>query len=770
MKDSMKYTIRHYARQAINTHISIILFILTIYSSYLIPLKSSASENIQNINNTSIKANSNNEPQTYYTIEGVLKEKGTKSILSGVNIFILPHKIKSTTNNKGYFKIENIPKGKIEVIINLTGYSKFNKKTELSKDLSRLTYFLEKLSYNDFKTTVVGKQIRRDESTQQLKQREFISLPGSGGDPVKATQNLAGINRSKFGLAGVVIQGAEPEDTGYTIDGHDIPLIFHFGGLSSVLFPEATKAVNFLSAGYGPEFGQKLGGYIGLETTSPNKEKWSGFAFVDLLNTGGLIQGPINSKSEILIGGRYSYVNQVLKLMRKDDGTVASPNFYDITSIYNYRLNSKTKFKTVLIGSKDTLSILSGSDENEDFNSLNLTTEFFRIIPQLSYSINDRSEIQFSLGYGSDRIFTQVDRSSLSIKQSILSLRSEYSNKFSKLYQTYLGVDYLSNWFNVDLDFTENQVLFSIKDNSLNQGLYWRNHIKFSENSKWTFAPSIRWDHYSTLKDQLFQPRLSIKYNLSDTSEVYVSGGLYAQNPEPRETAEKFGNQNLSLQKATHYRLGLKKDFRKQDQSGFLMNASLIYKDLDKLVIPENGVDSLGNFLNFSNLGTGDIFGGEFSLLWSRKNLSSRLSYTYTDSKRKKPNEKKLPSEFDQTHSFTLLSSYKKNKWLYGLRMRYVSGNPITPITGSIFDSDEDEYLPIKGDLFSDRINPFFQVDFRVDRKIIYNNFILSIYLDIQNILNSENEEARSYSFDYSEKQIINGLPLLPTFGIKGEF
>ena len=54
-------------------------------------------------------------------------------------------------------------------------------------------------------------------------------------------------------------------------------------------------------------------------------------------------------------------------------------------------------------------------------------------------------------------------------------------------------------------------------------------------------------------------------------------------------------------------------------------------------------------------------------------------------------------------------------------------------------------------------------------KKYYYNDFF-KIYLDIQNILNSKNTSSIEYSYDYSHSEKVNGLPILPTLGIKGEF
>ena len=132
--------------------------------------------------------------------------------------------------------------------------------------------------------------------------------------------------------------------------------------------------------------------------------------------------------------------------------------------------------------------------------------------------------------------------------------------------------------------------------------------------------------------------------------------------------------------------------------------------------------------------------------------------------------QQEQPAEFDQTHSLNLIFGYELDRWSFGSRFRYVTGNPITPVVASVYDADNDVYIPIRGPAFSQRVQDFYQLDVRVDKKWIYNRWILSTYLDIQNVTNNQNVESSSYSFDYSQQQDTMGLPILPSFGVKGEF
>ena len=70
----------------------------------------------------------------------------------------------------------------------------------------------------------------------------------------------------------------------------------------------------------------------------------------------------------------------------------------------------------------------------------------------------------------------------------------------------------------------------------------------------------------------------------------------------------------------------------------------------------------------------------------------------------------------------------------------------------------------------SDRLPIFHQLDVRVDKRWIYQRWILNLYLDIQNIYNRANVEDRDYNFNFTQSNPQQGLPILTILGIKAEF
>ena len=720
--------------------------------------------------------------QNEMSVKGTLLEKGTRKPLKDVSLFILPYKLKAVSGDNGKFEFPEVPKGECELIVNLTGYQKLVQKGLCSQE-GDLRIYLEKVFYTSFETTVTSKVVKRDDQAQTLTQEEFIKAPGSfGGDPVRAAQNLPGV-AATTGNAQIIVQGASPDDTGYVINGHRVPIVFHFGGLSSVIIPEAVERVDLLPAGYGPEYSRAIGGIIGLTTKAPKDDRIHAMAYVDLLNTGALVEGPINKKSSFLMAGRYSYIGQVLKAVAKENKDLeltAAPTYYDFTGIYRYQIDEKSDFKTTFILSKDELELVLNKPANNDpaiRGDLYSHTEFFRIIPQVSTRINEKTRMEHSLGFGRDVILRNISGRYLDVQSNVISHRSEIQHEWSETYKTYLGLD--NNWdrskvsINLPTSYSIGGIRtpfsvgedrkFDTSGDDAQLGLYLRQEMKTSSESKWTFLPSFRFDHFTLSQETSFQPRPQLRYQLDPSLLLRGAWGKYSQAPEPQESSKDYGNKDIKSPYAYHYVIGLKKDFRKEGTQGVELVNNYFFKDLKNLVVPD--VQK-----NYTNSGSGKIFGGEIQAKLRQNEWSSQLVYTYLKSERTIPGFGTQPSEFDQNHNLNLIGSYNKERWTFAARFRFVSGLPYTPVNGSTFDADNDVFIPSTGKIYSQRFDAFNQLDVRIDRKIVYDDWILTAYVDVQNLINSENPQNIEYSYDYRQNKKVRGLPILPTFGIKGEF
>ena len=83
---------------------------------------------------------------------------------------------------------------------------------------------------------------------------------------------------------------------------------------------------------------------------------------------------------------------------------------------------------------------------------------------------------------------------------------------------------------------------------------------------------------------------------------------------------------------------------------------------------------------------------------------------------------------------------------------------------------DARAFRPVYGDVDSARLPPFWSLDVRVDKDWVYKNWTLTAYLDLQNATNNQNVEVMAWTFDYAEEDPITSIPVVPAFGVRGEW
>jgi hypothetical protein len=87
-----------------------------------------------------------------------------------------------------------------------------------------------------------------------------------------------------------------------------------------------------------------------------------------------------------------------------------------------------------------------------------------------------------------------------------------------------------------------------------------------------------------------------------------------------------------------------------------------------------------------------------------------------------------------------------------------------------VYDMDSRSFIPVYGEADSARLPPAYSLDIRIDKEWKFKTWALTTYLDLQNATNAQNPEVMSWTYDYSEEDPISGLPIIPAFGLRGDW
>ncbi len=635
---------------------------------------------------------------------------------------------------------------------------------------------------------VVGERPAREVTRQKLDRREIARIPGTNGDALRALENMPGVARPPGFQGLLIVRGSAPADTGVFVDGTNIPIAYHFGGLNSVVPSELLSRIDFFPGNFGPEYGRAMGGAVDIGIRSPAKDRVHGLAQIDLIDARLVVEAPLGKSTRFLVAGRRSHLDAWLGPVLESSGSVGvsvAPVYYDYQVVLEQDLGSKTTGRILFHGSDDRLALTLNTTSGDPAISGNasLATRFFRVQARTETRFSDATRLVNTLSYGQDWTKTTLGQLDIDIRTNPLQLRSDLRHKVIRGLTAIAGIDTLWTQADVDVyaapipeDGQENGPFFArprrrqkLETSVLQPGAYAM--LEIAPVSALKLLPSVRADYSSDITDWRVAPRLSARWDVvqgEGRTTLKGGAGLYNQPPQPYESLRPFGTPNLRQNQAAHYSAGFERELTKQIE----ISVEGFYKKLDYLV--DQRADATGSEagVTYVNSGSGRAYGSELLLRYKPDaRFFGWVAYTLSRSERRADDsEAYRVFDYDQTHILTALGSVKLGRgWELGARFRFVSGNPYTPPVSAIYDADAGAYSPLNGTPFSGRVASFHRLDVRVDKTWDFGAWKLGWYLDLQNTYFRRNPEGQTYNFNYARSEVVAGLPILPIVGLRGE-
>ncbi len=682
---------------------------------------------------------------------------------------------KTFTGKTGRFALGLLPPGRYLVEVRAAGFRRFKVVENLAPGARlTVTYYVERTSYGAYETVVTSKKERREVTQYQLSLPEIQMIPGTQGDALKAIQNMPGVARAPFGLGLLLVRGSAPEDTRVFMEGHEIPILYHFFGITSVFNSDLLRSIKFVPGNFSVQYGRAIGGVIDVFARKGKTDGWHGYLDVDIWDVGALVEGPVG-KGSMALSLRRSHIDSVLALV---GGVEVSPAYYDYQAMFDHPLWGG-HLKVLAFGSDDRMRIFDR--ESDEWRTIYVT--LFQKTLVLWGRRWGNHELRASLAGGYRR--TEVGTDFKQIQQfGEVGWRLHYSHRVSSSLKVSTGLHGTVTLGKADLrsySGADSEDL-SIQGLVVNQAVY--TEASWKPFKRLTLIPGLRLDFYSIQDIGLvaFDPRLTVRFDVIKRKlSLLAAVGLFHQDPQISQfIPEVGGNPGISHERSLHTSGGLNWRVR----PSLSVEATGFYKQIWALVVPTDDLvyrDGAVETEHQANVGLGRVYGGELLVkkradgdcprFLKMEKCFGWISYTLMRSERKNPADPWRLFDFDQTHILTaVISGMWKYGWQVGLRFRLVSGNPTTAYRGGIFAADSNSYIPVFGEPNGDRLPLFHQLDLRVDKKWVFKNWILSLYLDIQNVYNYQATEFVLWNFNYTQSTTLNGLPIIPSLGIKGAF
>ncbi len=627
--------------------------------------------------------------------------------------------------------------------------------------------------------TVKGNKPAREVTKRTIEQRELLRIPGSNGDALRALQNLPGVARPP-GLAGLlVVRGAAPQDTLIFVDGTPIPLVYHFGGLSSVVPTELLDRIDFYPGNFSAQYGRAQGGIVDAAIRDPKQDKIHALAQVDLIDVRLLAEGPLGHGWSFAVAGRRSWVDTWLKpvLEQTGAGVTTAPVYYDYQAMLEKRWSRDQSFRALVFGSDDRLDLLikdSNASDPSIGGGISAHTGFWRAQGLYRNRLSPTTEFKLSAAVGQDFIDFSLGDVYFKLTTYPITGRAEISQKISQGVVANFGIDMLESPYTVDARLPSiprpgeppsgpglsRPPLQSQQSGSLYRpGLYAEFELTPFRGTR--IVPGVRLDYAKDTKRWDLGPRFVVRQDVGPSfprTTLKGGAGVFYQPPQPQESSPVFGQSGLFSNRALQYSGGVEREITKNLE----VSVESFYKQLDQQVVPGN-----------LNDGRGKVYGLETLIRYKPdSHFFGWIAYTLSHSERQDtPEDAVRLASFDQTHILTMLGSYRLGRgWEVGARFRLVSGNLYTPNLYGFFDANAGANLaqrayPPNGS----RLPMFHQIDIRVDKTWKFSNWQLGVYADVQNVYNQGNVEGISYNYNFTRQSYATGLPILPSLGIRGE-
>lgn len=747
----------------------------------------------------------------------VLRVAGTDLPLAGAKVTLLTSKgarLQKQSDGQGQLVLAGMAPGSYRIQVSSPGFVDLNAtETVVAGEATDAVYRLAPAADEDgIEVTVQATRPAREVTRRTIEQREMERIPGTSGDALRSIESMPGVARPPAFAGILVVRGSYPEDTQVYVDGSLIPLVYHFGGLRSVLPTELLERIDFYPGNYGAKYGRGMGGIVDVGLKSPEtrcKDErggftakrgcFSGIAQVDLIEGRVLLQGPLPIKGySFALAGRRSWLDAWMgPVLNHYEVSVRSlPVYYDYQFILERKVSADARTSLRFFGSDDRFAAVVDplAQEPAFGGALRFGTAFMQAQLLHEHQLNSKVKLSTLATVGKTTVSFGVGSFMLDMLSHPIHWREELAIKLASGVKLNAGLDFQIYPYEITArtpsppspgqptagPFSSQPILeMSEAVTGLNQGFYVDAELQPTKRLR--AVPGFRVDYTRETGRTDLSPRLNARYDLVPGATEPSAGsrrrttlkggvGYYHQAPQSQQSNAVYGTTGLRSNRALHYALGLEQELTRQLD----LSVEGFYKDFDRLVAAGTPAD----LVRYTNNGFGKSYGLETLLRYKPdKRFFGWVAYTLSRSIRQDyRGDEPYLIPYDQTHNLTLLGSYRLgNGWECGLRFRVISGSLVTPVrentsVPSIYAADAGTSVPLQAEPFSHRLPLFHQVDLRLDKRWQTKHYRISTYLDVYNVYNNPAVEALAYDFNFAHRMSLRGIPILPSVGVRGEF
>lgn len=723
----------------------------------------------------------------FYTLSGVIKVDKTGEKAANIGVRVKGKNISTVTDNDGFFSMQ-LPAGMNVIETESIGHKKFSRSImvysngKLDIDLTEKINQLAEVTVKSKKSQQIRTAVT-GVTTIEAETIKNIPLIFGERDILRVALAIPGIKTAGEGSAGFNVRGGKEDQNLFLLDNAPLYNPSHFFGFFAALNPYTTKKVDIYKGSIPAEFGGRLSSVFDITTKNGSTDKFMGEAGIGPVTSNIMLSTPVvKGKSSVIVGGRATYSDWVLKQLDDEQLKNSQASFYDFIVKYSHKISKKDNIEATGYYSYDKFSISSDSlykysnrlvslkwdhtfnDKNKGSLILTNTEYKFNIdydspdnvnAFDFGYKINE-SQVQLKFTYA----FNPKHKFSYGVSSKIYSIRPGYlnpKNPESLLVPVNVAKEkglesavYIADSFKVNekllIDIGFRYSWFAALGEA-QQRLY-QSGVPINDA---TVTEVKQYKNNETIKSYGgFEPRLAARYFITEDFSVkagydktYQYIHLLSNNTTQSPTDTwKLTDLNVKPQNAEQFSLGFYKNL--QDDL-YEISVEGYYKKTKNILDYKVGAELLLNEHIETELlqGEGKAYGVEFLIKKTEGNLNGWIGYTYSRSlvkldsqfnEEKVNNGKFFSANFDKPHDISVVLNYKFTKrYSFSTNFVYQTGRPITyPIGKYVYGNAE---YTLYSDRNKFRIPDYYRLDVGVNiegnhkiKKFAHSFWNISVY------------------------------------------
>lgn len=735
-----------------------------------------------------------------YAVSGRVIDRQTRETIPYAAVVIVGVDGSGTlSDSTGVFTLENVRPGIVQFSAIQMGY-----RTVVTPEykISPYTPFIEiemdqeptELAASSVKPSPFLRSVESPVSVRVISLGDIDRIPGANKDIARIVRSYPGVSYSPIGYRNdLIVRGGGPSENAFFIDGIEIPNINHFatqgasGGPVSILNSDLIREISFYTGSFPANRGGALSSVMEISLKDGNPDKQAFKAVIGASEAGVSASGHMGDRTTYIASVRQSYLQLLFKLL----GLPMLPNYIDGQFKSKTKINDRNEVSFIALAGFDNMKLNMEPDDKGDEYLLSylpvLKQETFTV--GASYKHFSASHIQtYSLSYSylNNRSRKYLDNDE-TLPQNLILYSSSLEGKAQMRFEnrSYYGAWTVREGAEMYFRHYDSDVFrqlstglpqdYFTRTSFFGGGIYASADYK-SPGGKLNASAGLRADGASFSKTtaafwKQLSPRASVSYLPWDNWSFNASAGFYHQLPPItalsfRDADGVLANQDLEYMRVVSAAAGV--DWRFRDR--LFVGLEGFYKQfLDIPLSIETGVPLTCVGADYGSIGEenlvsssqGRAYGVELLVRWL---IPDRLSLVgsatlYRSEYRSDKNAEYIPSAWDNRFILNLSGVYDlPHYWSIGMKISAIGGAPYTP-----YDEDASS-LKVVWDAAGrpvydftkynqSRLDPYYQIDLRVDKNFYFRKWTLGLYVDLQNVTFSKIRQPDAY---LSTGEIVN--------------